>query len=142
MVDISTWRSRIGSFLQKAKNCLTIKGINKLGISYSYFISLVVSVHFLIDSNETKKFTEGINKLGSWSIYFFGCCLVNYCGGLIRWILWHSGSTRKGHHAMLWQGVSNWQFWAASLIQHLLMIEFRVHFSLLYSCLQFAVTAD
>ena len=22
--------------------------------------------------------------LGSWSIYFFGCCLVNYCGGLIR----------------------------------------------------------
>ena len=19
--------------------------------------------------------------LGSWSIYFFGCCLVNYCGG-------------------------------------------------------------
>ena len=75
---------RIGSFLQKAKNCLTIKGINKLGTSYSYFISLVVSVHFLIDSNETKKFTEGINKLGSWSIYFFGCCVVNYCGGLIR----------------------------------------------------------
>ena len=28
--------------------------------------------------------------LGSWSIYFFGCCLVNYCGGLIRWILWHT----------------------------------------------------
>ena len=55
MVNISTWRSRIGSFLQKAKNCLTIKGINKLGISYSYIISLVVSVHFLIDSNETKK---------------------------------------------------------------------------------------
>ena len=22
--------------------------------------------------------------VGSWSIYFFGCCLVNYCGGLIR----------------------------------------------------------
>ena len=22
--------------------------------------------------------------LGSWSIYSFGCCLVNYCGGLIR----------------------------------------------------------
>ena len=22
--------------------------------------------------------------LGSWSIYFFGCCLVNSCGGLIR----------------------------------------------------------
>ena len=22
--------------------------------------------------------------LGSWSNYFFGCCLVNSCGGLIR----------------------------------------------------------
>ena len=52
--------------------------------------------------------------LGSWSIYFFGCCLVNSCGGLIRWILWHSGSPGKEHHARLVQGLSNWQVWAAS----------------------------
>ena len=52
--------------------------------------------------------------LGSWSIYFFGCCLVNYCGGLIRWILWLSGSPGKQHHATLVQGLSNWQVWAAS----------------------------
>ena len=52
--------------------------------------------------------------LGSWSIYFFGCCLVNYCGGLIRWILWLSGSPGKEHHVRLVQGLSNWQVWAAS----------------------------
>ena len=51
--------------------------------------------------------------LGSWSIYFFGCCLVNSCGGMIRWILWHSGSPGKEHHARLVQGLSNWQVWAA-----------------------------
>ena len=27
-------------------------------------------------------------------------------------------------------------------LQHLLHLEFKVHFSLLYSCVQFAVTAD
>ena len=69
----------------------------------------------------------------SWDLglsNIFGCCLVNSCGGggLIRWILWHSGSPGKEHHAKLWEGVSNWHLWAASLIQHLLMIEFRVHF--------------
>ena len=52
--------------------------------------------------------------LGSWSIYFFGCCLVSYCRGLIRWILWLSGSPGKEHHARLVQGLSNWQVWAAS----------------------------
>ena len=76
--------------------------------------------------------------LGSWSIYFFGCCLVNSCWGLITWVLWHSGSPEKEHHAKLRQGVSNFHFWAASLIQHLLMIEFRVHFSLVYSCVLYS----
>ena len=52
--------------------------------------------------------------LGSWSIYFFGCCLVNSCGGLIRWILWHSSSPGKEHHVRLVKGLSNWQVWAAS----------------------------
>ena len=76
--------------------------------------------------------------LGSRSIYLFGCCLVNSCGGLITWVLWHSGSPEKEHHAKLWQGVSNCHLWAASLIQHLLMIEFRVHFSLVYSCVLYS----
>ena len=43
-------------------------------------------------------------------LYFFGCCLVNSCGGLFRWIhLAHSGSPGKEHHARLVQGLSNWQ---------------------------------
>ena len=52
----------------------------------------------------------------SWDLghYFFGCCLVNSCGGLFRWILWLNGSPGKEHHARLVQGLSNWQVWAAS----------------------------
>ena len=54
----------------------------------------------------------------------------------------YSGSPGKEHHARLVQGLWNWQVLAASMIQHLLMIEFRVHFWLVYSCVQFAVPAD
>ena len=52
----------------------------------------------------------------SWDLghYFFGCCLVNSCGGLFRWILWLCDSPGKEHHARLVQGLSNWQVWAAS----------------------------
>ena len=53
---------------------------------------------------------------GSWSNKYLWLLSCKFLWGLIRWILWHSGSPGKEHHARLVQGLSNWQIWATSPI--------------------------
>ena len=48
MVDISTWRCRIGTFTQGAKKYQSAVDTNKLGISCCYFVSFVVSIDLLV----------------------------------------------------------------------------------------------
>ena len=84
------------------------------------------------------KLPSGCVVPGSWSFHTFGCCFVNWWGGLMRWtISWGE------HHARLVQGLWNWQVWAASPpATFVLHLEFRVQFWLLHSCVQFVVSAD
>ena len=48
MVDISTWRCRIGTFTQRAKKYQSGVDTDKLGISCCYFVSFVVSIDLLV----------------------------------------------------------------------------------------------
>ena len=45
---------------------------------------------------------------GSWSNKYLWLLSWKFLWGLIRWILWHSASPGKEHHARLVQGLSNW----------------------------------
>ena len=48
MVDISTWRCRIGTFTQRARKYCARFDTNNLGTSCCYFVSYVVSVDLLV----------------------------------------------------------------------------------------------
>ena len=70
-------------------------------------------------------------------------CKLLWGGGLIRWIFWltvvHLGrSTMPGWYRACQIGRSEQQVTCNSLLH----LEFRVHFWLVYSCVQFAVPAD
>ena len=54
----------------------------------------------------------------------------------------HSGSPEKEHHARLVQACQLAGLSSKSTCNILLHLEFRVHFWLVYSCVQFAVPAD
>ena len=81
----------------------------------------------------------------SWDLghYFFGCCLVNSCGG---------GCLGESFGSVIHLGRSTMPGWykvwqigslsSKSTCNNLLHLEFRVHFWLVYSCVQFAVPAD
>ena len=81
--------------------------------------------------------------LGSWSIYFFGCCLVNYCGGWLgeffgtQWFTWEGAPCQVGTGPVKLAGLSS-----KSTCNILLHLEFRVQVWRLHSCVQFAVPAD
>ena len=69
--------------------------------------------------------SDMVDMSGSWSICIFGCCFVNYCGG-IRTNL-ECGLSGKEHHAWLVQGFVKLTGSEQQVhLQHLLHLEFRV----------------
>ena len=85
---------RVGHFRTKVRKCPS-RVRNGLDTSEPLFGSVPAVVdtseplfgsvlHIHTWFNLRPKLPSRCVVLGSWSIYFFGCCLVNYCGGLIR----------------------------------------------------------
>ena len=80
--------------------------------------------------------------LGSWSLFLWllsckflwGAVWVN---PLAQWFTWEGAPCQVGTSSVKLAGLSS-----KSTCNSLLHLEFRVHFWLVYSCVQFAVPAD